>query len=542
MKRSRASTLSALIVVLLTAALVVPQVSASPPGYWDTSGTMKGKGREPVLAPFGDDLYSIYQFRSDLLDQNGTMYGRRGDVYVSSFNGTSWTAPLNITPASEDEGGHGIHGPRAVEYRGKLYITAESTEPTLKDDDARDDYDIVLRTWDGFSWDPPLTSPMRVVSERDDDKAADTECRPIVFNDTLYLIWDQVPPVSETGPLAESFRRLVYRTFDGASWGPIKIVAQDNSSVYTNPSVAEHGGELFIAFSSNSSEARDVDILITRFNGRSWSDPARVNPAVEGHPNKRLNINPQLASDGRRLWCVWQSADAIAKSGSDYDIMAASFDGEGWSGVEEISKPNDAGGDFTPWMVSHGGSIYVAWACEDPGATDGGEDMDIVFRARDDTGWGPLALVSPYGDNGTITGEHTPGEDATPALCFWQGRLYCTWVTYDVNTGHKGGSPAVMVKMVLDRDSDGDGVVDGEDAFPGDPAEWRDTDGDGVGDNSDYRPLDAGVTHRSQIEAGEEAGGFPWPALAILVVVVLAIALFLLPRREGPARGGESEE
>ena len=39
-------------------------------------------------------------------------------------------------------------------------------------------------------------------------------------------------------------------------------------------------------------------------------------------------------------------------------------------------------------------------------------------------------------------------------------------------------------------DSDGDGVLDFEDAFPDDPAEWADSDGDGVGDNGDVFPDD----------------------------------------------------
>ena len=40
-------------------------------------------------------------------------------------------------------------------------------------------------------------------------------------------------------------------------------------------------------------------------------------------------------------------------------------------------------------------------------------------------------------------------------------------------------------------DSDGDGVVDSDDAFPEDPNETLDTDGDGVGDNADAFPEDA---------------------------------------------------
>lgn len=39
-------------------------------------------------------------------------------------------------------------------------------------------------------------------------------------------------------------------------------------------------------------------------------------------------------------------------------------------------------------------------------------------------------------------------------------------------------------------DSDGDGIRDESDAFPGDPSEWADSDGDGVGDNGDAFPMD----------------------------------------------------
>jgi hypothetical protein len=38
---------------------------------------------------------------------------------------------------------------------------------------------------------------------------------------------------------------------------------------------------------------------------------------------------------------------------------------------------------------------------------------------------------------------------------------------------------------VCDPDLDGDGVDNGQDAYPTDPAEWADSDGDGVGDNGD---------------------------------------------------------
>jgi len=60
-------------------------------------------------------------------------------------------------------------------------------------------------------------------------------------------------------------------------------------------------------------------------------------------------------------------------------------------------------------------------------------------------------------------------------------------------------------------DSDGDGVVDSEDAFPEDPEESKDSDEDGVGDNSDAFPDDPNENADSDGDGlgdnAEEAGG-----------------------------------
>ncbi|GMQ49313.1 heparin lyase I family protein [Vibrio sp. 10N] len=45
----------------------------------------------------------------------------------------------------------------------------------------------------------------------------------------------------------------------------------------------------------------------------------------------------------------------------------------------------------------------------------------------------------------------------------------------------------------LSKDSDGDGVVDAEDAFPNDPTETKDSDNDGIGDNRDLDDDNDGV-------------------------------------------------
>jgi|GEM_PF-2220853 len=59
-------------------------------------------------------------------------------------------------------------------------------------------------------------------------------------------------------------------------------------------------------------------------------------------------------------------------------------------------------------------------------------------------------------------------------------------------------------------DTDGDGVVDTQDAFPNDPNESLDSDGDGVGDNADQLPNDANETVDSDGDGvGDNSDAFP---------------------------------
>ena len=63
---------------------------------------------------------------------------------------------------------------------------------------------------------------------------------------------------------------------------------------------------------------------------------------------------------------------------------------------------------------------------------------------------------------------------------------------------------------IQDIDSDGDGTLDGDDAFPNDSTETTDSDGDGVGDNSDAFPNDSTETTDSDGDGvGDNSDAFP---------------------------------
>jgi len=87
-----------------------------------------------------------------------------------------------------------------------------------------------------------------------------------------------------------------------------------------------------------------------------------------------------------------------------------------------------------------------------------------------------------------------------------------------------------------DSDSDGDGVNDGNDAFPNDPNEWLDTDGDGIGNNadtdddgdgvddsSDAFPLDASKSIVPETQKPDSSGGGGSPSGFLLLLLFSSI-------------------
>lgn len=62
-------------------------------------------------------------------------------------------------------------------------------------------------------------------------------------------------------------------------------------------------------------------------------------------------------------------------------------------------------------------------------------------------------------------------------------------------------------KVVPPKDSDGDGVPDDQDKYPGDPTEWADSDNDGVPDNFDeYGGLQGFTDFLPQVTGGNTLG------------------------------------
>ena len=75
-------------------------------------------------------------------------------------------------------------------------------------------------------------------------------------------------------------------------------------------------------------------------------------------------------------------------------------------------------------------------------------------------------------------------------------------------------------------DTDGDGIADDFDAFPGDPSETLDSDGDGVGDNSDVYPNDPSFWEEIDEESGDLNESVPGFESWLLLFALLLAARF----------------
>jgi type IX secretion system substrate protein len=151
-----------------------------------------------------------------------------------------------------------------------------------------------------------------------------------------------------------------------------------------------------------------------------------------------------------------------------------------------------------------------------PGSAVFSSPGGILFAESTTAGFDLLAFGDPtkmesiaYGESGTLYGVSSAGGDFY-TLDFATGSLVATTIAHrtgssilaivasDIDTDGDGvydafddcaatpagaGVDALGCAIILD--SDNDGVIDSEDAFPDDPTEWADADGDGVGDNAD---------------------------------------------------------
>ena len=128
------------------------------------------------------------------------------------------------------------------------------------------------------------------------------------------------------------------------------------------------------------------------------------------------------------------------------------------------------------------------------------DDADGDFEANSQIRWTNNGVVdSTYNDQMTLPASATSvGDTWTVSVTPYDGKDFGSTVNCPDNA------------VIVDIDSDGDGTLDEDDAFPNDASETADSDSDGVGDNADAFPQDASETTDSDNDGvGDNTDVFP---------------------------------
>lgn len=456
MKRSSIILVMVVLLVVSVIQRTDGQNMASDSEIIDLTDGVKGKGKELFMCSNEDILFLSHQFRIDLYDENGTKIGRSSDIYAYVYDGENWSDRYVLTEMSEDTSGHGVHAPRACIFKDKVYVVWESTEKSLKNEGHGSDYDILMRIYyiKEKKWEPPLDSLPMVISRDAGDRYADVECHPIVYNNKIYFFWLSMV-INEEG-VGVGNRDIYYRTYDGEKWSDIKkTFDMEEKHIFTGMALKVFDNKIHMVFQSNDSGC--VDLYYSSFDGNKWSTLKIVNPTKN---MDRRNVAPKLAVYNNNLYCVWMSYDIYLSGKGDYDIAYSVYNNGKWEYPEVLSRGGDEGDDRYPTVAVLKDRLYVFWESNDDVTTDD-RDMDIVMRYYNGKEWSTILQISPIGDNGTILPgkAHQAGDDNAPVCAVFKDALYVCWITYDKNTGHPGGRPAVVVKKVISEEKESIGYL-----------------------------------------------------------------------------------
>ena len=234
-----------------------------------------------------------------------------------------------------------------------------------------------------------------------------------------------------------------YKDFAGTIFG----ISTDNGGMYLEGTPSQQGNQArFIAHEATWLN----DVLV-------WNLGHEYVHYLDGRYNLYGSFSHFDNKTDKSVWWTEGLAEYISKQNRNDDVIALAR-AQTYTLSEILANDYDSGSE----RVYSWGYLAVRFMFENHRADV--DELLVHARAGNTTSW--LTYI-----NSNI-GQYYDAE--------WN-----TWLA-SVTSNNTGIDTGVTPPI----DSDGDGVIDSEDAFPQDPNETKDTDGDGVGDNADAFPND----------------------------------------------------
>ena len=532
--------------------------------------------RDPSIVNYRGKLYLFWE--SD--DPSGAWAGYHGNLYYRTYEDAGGVSSLGevsnaLTPTVSPFGGeHRNEKVFTIVYDDRLFVVWNSADKATVPDGNVGWNEILISGFDGHGWTAPFHVNAPIEPYNMSRRGCNQFSRAAVHGGVLYIAWERNLQYSDNGT-ALMYSEIWLRAYDGTSWSePIRVSEPSLSDYNEGPALGVHDGKLYIAWElvhSRDPSAWSWKLLVRTFDGNSLGPVGTVASSTDSGYKDSAPVmldfyNPY---SGRwELYMFWRvmgvrEGDSMLKAAIGYSI----FDGASWSeqmsAAPITSSAQTATGLGRMDACIFDNRLYLAWATSNENIK-AGQDYDIALRSFDGLEWGPITEATATGDENLpqpsqganpsglveLTPEGLPlgfspltdfrpermWFDNDPRLVEYKHRLYVTWRTQPDFRYY--GWMTITLKVVEDFDSDGDGVFDTNDVFPDDPADSVDTDGDGVGDNEDPAPYDPDIWLPGQ-KSGAAAPANPVTPIALLLVACAVAAYFLRPsgRSSGIGRG-----
>lgn len=315
----------------------------------------------------------------------------------------------------------------------------------------------------------------------------------------VTLAWDA------NGPAPDGYR--LYQRTEGASYD------------YTHPAWSGSGTSCTL---NDLEEGIRYHYVVRAYEGSSESgDSNEVTYYAPPSTPEPVNSAPQADAGGDRTVGAWSTVtlDGSGSSDPDGDVLSYAWVQTGGPTVQ-ISNPTVEQPAFTaPESAATNTVMTFRLTVTDPDGLSDSDTCTVTVPALVVTNDPPVADAgsnqSVYsGARVTLNGSNSSDPEGQSLTCQWvqtagpavrlssttavqtvftapavnsgqQANLIFELTVYDNEMLSCTDTCIVQVLPAPSSDSDGDGIADGQDAFPDDGSEWIDTDHDGTGNNAD---------------------------------------------------------
>ncbi|MBN2365062.1 MAG: T9SS C-terminal target domain-containing protein [Calditrichaeota bacterium] len=339
----------------------------SPPAPISTAPSGATVHKAGIAADEAGNLYVAWQQRNTTAEDYA--------IYVSKYNGSSWSTPVNLTGNNLENEEVGIE----VDDQGNVFVAWNTDSES-----AGDKWLLCLRSTDGGgTWLGPdtLSSPDGIIGAGSIESA-----RPYLArgkNGKMVCTWFEVPD-------AGTNQEIYINQFDGSSWSGEQLVSGITNNNNRYPAAAiDAADNIYVVY--RPFEPRQHLILKKKaWNDATW--PAAVDTVVG---QGVLGYKPFMTIDENdNLYVVYRRTMENDTTGLEQISYVTSTDGgTTWSPQTRLSREMHDGGYVTAASRIRGSKVDVFWR---EGYREGPDDPDSLSLV-----YGSIDVITSIEDNPT---------------------------------------------------------------------------------------------------------------------------------------------